>query len=59
MRYVMAAMGCVEKHEITPFCRDLGKTRKETYYIDSKRHKRKTSVSHELVLNGAKGLMKV
>ena len=30
MRYVMAAMGCVEKHEITKFCSDLRKTRKET-----------------------------
>ena len=29
-RNVMAAMGRVEKHAITQFCRDLGKTRKET-----------------------------
>ena len=29
-RYVMAAMGRVEKHAITQFCRDLGKTGKET-----------------------------
>ena len=54
----MADMGRVEKHEITQFCRDLEKLLKK-HKIYYKRHKRKTSVKHELVLNGAKGLMKV